>query len=130
MAKPAQNQSLSKLVKTYEMAERAPLAKADMTLKERSPKDPFGKSEEADRDTSMELAKRVAVKCVQFFGVISREYGLTNEQQIFVAELTALNILNAEDCPMKPAEVMAVRKKAFEYYKEALQDIPDPPKRK
>lgn len=99
------------------MYDPKPLKEADRT-------DPLGVTKTVNKTADpYEPAKEATVRWVKFFRLLAEEFRLTPEQMLFAAELGALNILNAEDCPIKGSAKSKVRDEAFEYYRKSLQAL-------
>jgi hypothetical protein len=122
---PERKMSPEQLQKVYAHVENAPVMRMNTEGPERTTKDPFGF--EDDPTDPFEEAKRGCIDVVRFYMLVSAERRLGTEGMIFLAELVALNILNAQNIPIPPAQVEAARKKAYDYYQESLAKIPDPP---
>jgi hypothetical protein len=121
------SRSLDDLAKTYEKIENVPAWAARPEAEERSVKDPLGlgKKKKAPADPYAD-GKEAAVRITKFIALCARELELSPEQTIFAVELTALNTINAQDCPLKADKINEVRDAAFSYYESALKKIPDP----
>jgi hypothetical protein len=61
---------------------------------------------------------------MQFFLLMCMERNARPETMLYAAELFVLNVVNAEDCPLPPAQRTAARKRAYDYYVASLPKIP------
>lgn len=105
-----------KLVGIYDHLDKTKLADRSDTPKLRqSTGDP-------DQD-----AKLLVQDLMPFFMLLGMEFGASPETLIYAAELFALNVVNAKDCPLDKAMRNQVRKRAFDYYAASLEQIPDVP---
>lgn len=121
------SRSLDDLAKTYEKIENVPAWAARPEAEERSVKDPLGLSKKKKAPTDPYAdGKEAAVRITKFIALCARELELSPEQTIFAVELTALNTINAKDCPLEAGKISEVRDEAFAYYESALKKIPDP----
>jgi hypothetical protein len=120
------SRSLDDLAKTYEKIENIPAWAARPEAEERSIKDPLGlnKKKKTPADPFAD-GKEAAVRITKFIALCARELELSPEQTIFAVELTALNTINAQDCPLKTEQINQARAQAFSYYESALKKIPD-----
>lgn len=123
-----QSRALDDLAKTYEKLEgSAAWATRPEEPEERSVKDPLGlgakKKPSADPFSE---GKEAAVRITKFIALCASEMQLAPEQTLFAVELSALNTLNARDCPVKQARINEIREMAFKYYAQSLPKIPNP----
>lgn len=121
------SRALDDLAKTYEKIENVPAWVTRVETEERSIKDPFGLNKKK-KDVADPFAegKEAAVRITKFIALCARELELSPEQTLFAVELTALNTINAKDCPLESGKINEVRDAAFAYYSAALKKIPDP----
>lgn len=126
---PGQDQAADKLNELYEQLNGSTLAERTAERQERDPKDPFGFTQEREVADDYNAAKHVAVKLTRFFALCVQDHGLSPRAAMFAAELTALNIVNADDIPDSPEALEAARKAAYDYYIAGRAQLPDPPKR-
>jgi hypothetical protein len=121
------SRALDDLAKTYEKIENVPAWTARPEAEERSVDDPLGlkKKKKASADVYAD-GKEAAVRITKFIALCARELELSPEQTIFAVELTALNTINAKDCPLESNKISEVRDAAYEYYVAAIKKIPDP----
>ena len=124
------SRAVEDLAKTYEKLENVPaFANRQPEAEERSTKDPLGLgAKKKDTGDPFFEAKEGAVRLTKFVAFCASEMELNSEQIIFAVELTALNTLNAKDCPIKAVRIDQIREAAFKYYQGALSKIPDPKK--
>jgi len=66
-------------------------------------------------------AQLAAEKLVRFFKMVVFDHGLTDEEIVYAAELFALNVLNADDCPLSGTAKDRATSLADAYYKAALK---------
>lgn len=122
------SRAIDDLAKTYEKIENVPAwSTRPEESDERPVNDPFGlkaKKKIAGADPYAE-GKEAAVRMTKFVALCAAELGLEPDQTIFAVELTALNTLNARDCPVSSAKIDQIRNAAFNYYQESLSKIPD-----
>lgn len=83
-------------------------------VKTRSDKDPMGLKEPPP--VGYEVSQEAAERLVNFWRLLVAERRLDANQAIYLIELTALNILNADDIPLSPEALKSVRQDAYEYY--------------
>lgn len=69
-------------------------------------------------------AKDVVEKTMAAFLILSEDRNLSPAEMIFAMELLALNVLNAQNCPLTPEQINKVRAKALKYYEESLLKLP------
>ena len=74
-------------------------------------------------------AKLIVQDLMQFFLLMCMERSASPATMLYAAELFALNVTNAEDCPLPPAQRNAARKRAYDYYVSSLPKVPSAPKR-
>jgi hypothetical protein len=123
------SRSVDDLARTYEKIENVPEWNTRPPEPvERTAKDPlgFGAKKKAAGGDPYSEAKEAAVRLTRFVGFCASEMELAAEQTIFAVELTALNTLNAQDCPVKGPKIEQIRQDAFQYYQRSLSKIPDP----
>lgn len=122
------SRAVEDLAKTYEKIENVPAwVTRPEEAEERPVNDPFGlkgKKKAPGADSYLE-GKEAAVRMTKFVALCAAELGLEPEQTIFAVELTALNTLNAKDCPVSAAKIDQIRNAAFKYYQESLPKIPE-----
>lgn len=128
MTKPVyvdgQKRSIEELQKAYEKYENSPALNAEAVDDERDISDPLGLNTKKKRSADpFEAAKVVAERITKFIMLAAAEEGLDPENVIFAVELSALNTLNADDCPLKGAAQDRVREAAFKYYKESITKL-------
>jgi hypothetical protein len=122
-----ESRSVDDLAKTYAKLENVPAwTTRPPEAEERSPADPLGlnKKRKPSPDVFAE-AKEAAVRITKFIALCASELELPAEQTIFAVELTALNTLNAQDCPVSSARINEIRQEAFSYYSASLSKLPD-----
>ena len=125
---PPDTRNVDQIAEMYERLEKHPATTATTEGPERKPGDPFGLSEEP-RD-EIEIARENAVRLVKFMMLLASQDRMSPRGVLYMTELFALNVMNAQDMPLSPKEAEKVRKAAFEYYSTSLKKIPDPkPKR-
>jgi hypothetical protein len=121
------SRSLDDLAKTYEKIENVPAWAARVSEdSERPTNDPFGmrKKKKGELADPYEDGKEAAMRLTKFVALCASELELAPEQTIFAVELTALNVLNAEDCPISQEQRQRVREAAFKYYAQAVPRLP------
>ena len=123
---PGQDQKADTLAELYDKLGGSTLAERTAERNERDPKDPFGYKEEQHRTDDYAVAARVAERLTRFFALCVQDFGLTPKAAMFAAELCALNIFNAKDTPATAEQIDEARKLAFDYYTQAIKQIPDP----
>ena len=99
-------------------------------LPDKHPDDALGLKSAAPKKARVpdQAAQEFAERLVKFFALCYEEFGLTPAEGVYAMELAALNILNARDCPLTPAEIDQHRARAFAYFKRSLKSVPEPPK--
>lgn len=118
---PGQDAAIDKLVSTYERVDHLPLAARDEAEDERSPDDPFG-VQSGGGSNGRERAKRMTDKLLKLGALLLAENGVLDPaDQLFAYELFSLNVLNSVDCPLTPTQIDAIRREAFDYYREATK---------
>lgn len=125
---PGQDRKADELVKLYDRINSMPAADRAVG-EERSVDDPFGIEQRGEPKDDYEAGKSAAERFTKFFGLLIQDYELAPRAALFAAELTFLNIFNADDLPLPEAEVEAARKAAFEYYSKSRELIPSAAKR-
>lgn len=100
--------------KVYQMLEGTPFADRPDERARWDPKDPWGR------------AKYGAQVFMNFLAWLSRDYGMTPEEVVFLNELHSLNFNNLEDFPLPAAKIDEVRDAAFEYYRKNRAAAPKP----
>lgn len=83
-------------------------------VKTRSDKDPMGLKEPPP--VGYAVSQEAAERLVNFWRLLVAERRFDAKQAIYMIELAALNILNADDVPLSPEELKNVRQEAYEYY--------------
>lgn len=121
---PGQNRKADELVKLYENLSASPIAEVTSTAEERSANDPFGLSSAKTPTEDYEAGKEGAVRFTKFFALLVQDFALAPKASLFMAELTFLNIFNAEDIPLSSSEIEEARAAAFKYYSESRAKIP------
>lgn len=100
----------------YQMIEGTSLAERPPDRLQWDPKDPWGR------------AKYGAQLFMNFLSWLSRDYGLSPEEVVFLNELHSLNFMNLEDYPLPAAKIDEVREKAYQYYMTNRPRAPRPVK--
>lgn len=126
---PGQDRKADELAKLYDQINTTALAERTPTGDERKANDPFGLSEARTAKDDYDVGKAAAERFTKFFALLVQDFELAPRAALFAAELTFLNIFNADDLPLPEAEVEAARKAAFEYYTKSRELIPSAPKR-
>lgn len=121
---PGQNRKADELVELYERLSSSPVAEVTRSAEERKANDPFGLSSPKAPTEDYEAGKEGAVRFTKFFALLVQDFALAPKASLFMAELTFLNIFNAEDIPLSPAEIEEARAAAFKYYSESREKIP------
>ena len=121
---PGQNRKADELVKLYENLSASPIAEVTSTAEERSATDPVGLSSAKAPTEDYEAGKEGAVRFTKFFALLVQDFALAPKASLFMAELTFLNIFNAEDIPLSSSEIEEARAAAFKYYSESRAKIP------
>ena len=123
------SRSADDVAKVYEKLENVPAWAAQAASGEERPaSDPLGLNAKKKKVSSEPFAegKEAAVRLTKFVALCASELELEAEDTIFAVELTALNTLNAKDCPLKAARIDQIREAAFKYYQSSLGKIPEP----
>ena len=122
------SRNVDDLARTYEKIENVPAwTSRPVDESERNTKDPLGlKTKKKEGSDAFADGKEAAVRLTKFVAYCALELELAAEQTIFAVELTALNTLNAKDCPVRAERVEQIREAAYKYYKASLSKIPDP----
>lgn len=126
---PGQDRKADDLAKFYDQISATTLAERTPSNDERKATDPFGFSETRTPKEDYEIGKAAAERFTKFFALLVQDFELAPRAALFCAELTFLNIFNADDIPISEVEVEAARKAAFEYYTKSREQIPSAVKR-
>ena len=123
------SRSADAVAKVYEKLENVPAWAAQAASGEERPvSDPLGlrsKKKKAPIEPFSE-GKEAAVRLTKFVALCASELELEPEDTIFAVELTALNTINAKDCPLSAVRIDQIRESAFKYYQGSIGKIPDP----
>ncbi len=121
---PGQDRKADDLVKLYDGLNASPLAESTLAADERQPNDPFGLSSNKAPTDDYEMGKAAAVRFTKFFALLVQDFSLAPKAAIYMAELTFLNIFNADDIPLTEEEINQARNAAFKYYSESRSMVP------
>lgn len=121
---PGQSRKADELVQLYERLRSSPIATATTSTEERPANDPFGLSSAKAPTEDFEAGKEGAVRFTKFFALLVQDFALAPKASLFMAELTFLNIFNADDIPLSESEIEEARAAAFKYYSESRAKIP------
>jgi hypothetical protein len=121
---PGQNRKADELVALYDRLSSSPVAEVALSTEERKASDPFGLSATKSPTEDYEAGKEGAVRFTKFFALLVQDFALAPKAALFMAELTFLNIFNAEDIPLTSADIEEARAAAFKYYSESREKIP------
>jgi hypothetical protein len=119
---PGQNADADRLAREYEKMEQNGLLTNRTADAERDPdRDPLGMNAPPTNDRG--VAREVVERMVKFFQLCIGDFKLSPSAAVYAAELVSLNILNAQDIPLKPEEIEAARKEAYEYYEQIIRKL-------
>jgi len=120
---PGADRKADELAETYKNLNVGAFAETSVE-RERDPSDPFGLKEMAPLTDNYQAALDPTQRLVRFFSLLCQEGNLGPRAGVFMMELTALNVLNADDVPLSPEEINEVRQAAFEYYQKVRKSLP------
>lgn len=121
---PGGDRKVDELAKLYEGLNTSAFAQAS-TEKERSPDDPFGLKETSAPTDNFQAALDPTQRLVRFFSLLCHESNLGPKAGVFMMELAALNVLNANDVPLTPEEIATTRQAAYDYYVKVRAALPE-----
>lgn len=126
---PGGDRAADKLAELYEGLGSSAFAAVAET-EERDPKDPFGQNQKREVTDDYRAALEPTQRLVKFFSLLCGEFGLGPRAGIFMIELTALNVMNADDVPLTAEELAKARQDAFEYYSKVRKELTEAAARK
>jgi hypothetical protein len=121
---PGQDRKADELAKLYDQLAGSKVAERADAPDEREAKDPFGLSKKAAPKDDYEVAKACAERFTKFFALLLQDFELAPKAALYMAELTFLNIFNADDIPLSKEEIEEARRAAFEYYAKSRPLVP------
>lgn len=121
---PGKDRKADELAKLYDQLEGSKVAARVDSPDERDASDPFGLNKKSAPTEDYEIAKRCAERFTKFFALVVQDFELGPKASLFMAELTFLNIFNADDIPLSKEAIDQARRDAFEYYAKSRPLVP------
>lgn len=125
---PGESRKADDLARLYDRMNSSAVSQR-VDAQERDPKDPFGLNDVRELRDDLDAGKQAAERFTKFFALLVQDFSLAPRAAIFAAELTCLNIFNADDVPLSTEELDAARKAAYDYYVASRAKIPSSPTR-
>lgn len=116
-----QERKVDELAKLYDELNTSTFTEREDSHEERSEKDPFGHQIAPEFSNNYERAKAASERFTKFFALLVQEFGLAPKAAMFMAELSFLNIFNAEDIPATPEDINEARELAYQYFTKARE---------